>query len=77
MTFRYDTLVLEEAQHARHNGQGRRPSQSMIVRLEKRQGLSWASYDAALKRLEELASARRQTNPLAALHRAVAEANRR
>src|SRR5437870_11707474 len=77
VTFRRDTITLEDAQRARQAGRGRRPSTSAIIRLEKRQGLSWGSYDAALRRLEELSASRSNHDPLAAVRHAVAEANRR
>src|SRR5438093_12648356 len=54
--FRRDTLALEEAEAARREGKGRRPSTSAIARLKKRAALTWGSYDAALRRLEELAA---------------------
>lgn len=77
VTFRQDTTALDEAERARRQGKGRRPSTSAIARLKKRQGLSWQSYDAALRRLEELAARRNgQRNPLEAVRAAVAEANR-
>jgi hypothetical protein len=50
--------ALGEAQRHRREGRGRRPSGAMIARLQKRVGLAWSSYDAALKRLEELAGQR-------------------
>jgi hypothetical protein len=59
--FRSDTLALEAAEKARDEGQGRRPSAQMIARLKKRAALSWGSYDAALRRLEELMAKRTRT----------------
>jgi len=47
--------TLAEAQRQRRVGRGRRPSAAGIARLQKRVGLAWGSYDAALRRLEELA----------------------
>ena len=76
--FRQDTLALEEAENARRKGRGRRPSTQAVARLKRRQGLSWGSYDSALRRLEELMVTRgtRRPDPLAAVREAVAEANR-
>lgn len=76
--FRGDELALEEADHARREGKGRRPSTSAIARLKKRAGLSWGSYDAALKRLEELTkrNEHRGGDPLAAVQAAIDEANK-
>jgi hypothetical protein len=59
--FRADTLALEAAEDARHGGKGRRPSTQAIARLKKRAALSWGSYDAALRRLEELMAKRPRT----------------
>lgn len=53
-TFRQDTQTLHQAQEARQKGHGRRPSATAIARLEKRQGLSWQSYNNALTRLEAM-----------------------
>jgi hypothetical protein len=41
--------------------------------LKRRQGLSWQTYDQALRRLEELAAARPQRNSLADLLRELPE----
>lgn len=46
--------TLANAQRLRKEGKGRRPSPGQIARLQKRAGLAWASYDAALKRLGEI-----------------------
>jgi hypothetical protein len=59
--FRTDTLALESAEKARNEGQGRRPSTQAIARLKKRAALSWGSYDAALRRLEDLMAKRPRT----------------
>lgn len=59
VTFRQDTIALEEAQQARRLGKGRRPSTSLIVRLEKRQWSSSQTYDSALVRLKTEVTARR------------------
>lgn len=76
VTFRRDTEALTDAERARRDGKGRRPGVQTIARLKKRQGLSWASYDAALRRLEVLAGqSTAQSDPLAAVRRAVEEAN--
>lgn len=56
--WRSDKLAQEEAERARQAGRGRRPSVQEIARLKKRAALSWGSYDAALRRLEELAAKR-------------------
>jgi len=76
--FREATAAVKAAQEARANGKGRRPSTAAVERLRRRQGLSWQSYDQAVKRLEEL-SARRAApaDALANVRRAVEEANRR
>lgn len=63
--FRTDTLALEAAEQARRVGQGRRPSTQAIARLKKRAALSWGSYDAALRRLEELMAKRPRTTTFA------------
>lgn len=54
VTFRQATERLREAVQARETGRGRRPNAAAIRTLEKRQGLAQSSYDAALRRLEEL-----------------------
>lgn len=56
--WRSDTVAVEEAERARRNGKGRRPSVQAVARLKKRAGLSWGSYDAALRRLEGMAADR-------------------
>jgi hypothetical protein len=63
--FKTDTLALEAAEHARRDGHGRRPSTQAIARLKKRTALSWGSYDAALRRLEELVAKRPRTTTFA------------
>jgi hypothetical protein len=74
---RLDTITLERAQRERETGKGRRPSAAAIRALEKRQGLSWQSYDSALKRLQELAPPKGPRALTDAVKQAVAEANRR
>jgi len=75
--FRTDTLALESAEQERREGKGRRPSTSAVARLKKRAGLSWGSYDAALRRLELLAGPNGHgADPLADVQRAVEAANR-
>lgn len=59
--YRTDVLSLEVAETARADGHGRRPSVQAIARLKKRAALSWGSYDAALRRLEELMAKRPRT----------------
>jgi hypothetical protein len=54
VTYRQATKRLTEATSDRETGRGRRPSAAAIRALEKRQGLAQGSYDAALRRLEEL-----------------------
>lgn len=56
--YRSDTFALEQAETARLEGKGRRPSNQAIARLKKRAALSWGSYDAALRRLEDLMAKR-------------------
>ena len=52
--FRSASEALQDAQRQRQVGKGRRPNQLAINRLQKRAGLCWQSYDAALQRLEDL-----------------------
>lgn len=54
------TGELRQAQEARQRGKGRRPTASRIASLRKRQGLSWQSYDQAVRRLEELVAPKRR-----------------
>ena len=76
--YKGDTLALECAEQLRQDGKGRRPSSQAIARLKKRAALSWGSYDASLRRLEELTARQsRHVNPLDAVRRAVEEANGR
>ena len=70
VTFKRDTEALVDAERARHAGKGRRPSNQAIARLKKRQGLSWGSYDAALRRLQEMAASRPRTTRFADAARA-------
>lgn len=72
VTFRQDTVALDDAVRARQQGRGRRPSASAITRLEKRQGLSWHSYDRALQRLEQLTG--RQAGAGSSSHEAALQA---
>ena len=62
--FQTSTQLLEETERARAEGKGRRPSAARLSHLKKRQGLAWQTYDAAVRRLEELCS-RRVTSPVA------------
>jgi hypothetical protein len=64
--FQKATRGLKAAEEARRDGKGRRPNAAAVERLKRRQGLSWQSYDQAVRRLEELAVPR-QTRPMAAL----------
>jgi len=48
--------TLAEAERQRANGRGRRPSAARINQLQKRKGLEWQDYNAALTRLEMLAA---------------------
>ena len=52
--FQTATAAVQRAQDARTNGKGRRPTAAAVERLKRRQGLSWQSYDSAMRRLEEL-----------------------
>ena len=65
--WRSDVRAEEEADRARREGKGRRPSAAVLARLKKRAGLSWQSYDGSLRRLEELAGRKPAQTPLAAL----------
>ena len=65
--YRSASEALHEAQQQRERGKGRRPNQTMIARLQKRQGLAWESYDRALQRLQGLAANQRSHDPLAEL----------
>jgi len=53
------TAELRTAQAKRATGKGRKPSTARITSLRKRHGLAWASYDSALRRLQELTRAPR------------------
>jgi hypothetical protein len=75
--WRCATRGLDEAAQLRATGRGRRPSDRAVERLRRRQGLEWSKYEAALRRLDEIAGKRAvEPDPLAAVRRAVAEANR-
>ena len=63
LAFQSDSKARQRAELARTLGKGRRPTVAAIERLKRREGLSWGSYDQAMKRLEELAKAPRRTNP--------------
>lgn len=63
--YRSDVFALEVAETARQDGQGRRPSVQAIARLKKRAALSWGSYDASLRRLEDLMAKRPRTTTFA------------
>jgi hypothetical protein len=58
-SFAQATMELGELEGKRRNGRGRRPSVQAVERLRKRQGVAFQSYDAALRRLEELAGSRK------------------
>jgi hypothetical protein len=58
-SFTQATMDLAELEAKRRQGRGRRPSVQAIERLRKRQGVAFQSYDAALRRLEELAATRK------------------
>jgi hypothetical protein len=77
--FQKATRALKTAEETRMKGKGRRPNAGAVERLKRRQGLSWQSYDQSIRRLEELTSGRRSApgDPLAAVRRAVEEANGR
>ena len=53
--FQTAAALVRRTQDARSTGRGRRPSAREIERAKRRMGLSWQSYDSALRRLEELA----------------------
>ncbi len=59
--------ALALARQQRDRGRGRRPSAGGISRLQRRQGLSWATYDQALRRLQALAQNGHAADPVAAL----------
>jgi hypothetical protein len=63
-SFAQSTMELAELEAKRRAGRGRRPSVQAIERLRKRQGVAFQSYDAALRRLEELAGRRGHGDPL-------------
>ena len=76
--FQKATRALKTAEETRAKGKGRRPNAAALERLKRRQGLSWQSYDQAIRRLEELKSpGNGNGDPLAAVQRAVEDANRR
>lgn len=51
-------VAVTRATRLRDGGRGRRPSVQALERLRRRQGLSWGTFDGALRRLEELAASR-------------------
>ena len=61
---------LAEARRRRETLKTHRPSESMILRLEKRAGLADESYSRAVDRVRELAGARRSATPDELLARA-------
>ena len=50
---------LAHVETKRRHGRGRRPNVAAIEKLRRRQGIAFQSWDAALKRLEELAESGR------------------
>jgi hypothetical protein len=54
--WRESTEAVARGQWLRQKGKGRRPSVAQIERLKRRQGLAWISYDAALRRFQEMIS---------------------
>jgi hypothetical protein len=48
-------IELEDLEHKRTTGRGRRPNASAIERLRRRAGLEWKAYEGALGRLASLA----------------------
>jgi hypothetical protein len=54
--FQSETRSVKQAEDARMNGKGRRPSDRDIARLKKRQGLSWQSYEKAIVKIEAWAA---------------------
>lgn len=67
--YRQATERLADATRTRQEGRGRRPNLATIRALEKRVGLAQSSYDAALRRLEELSAKRPPLSPMAAFAR--------
>jgi len=63
LEFQSNTADLQRLQEARARGRGRRPTAAAVERMRRRQGLSWGSYESALRRLEELAPHRRGDGP--------------
>jgi hypothetical protein len=53
-----DLRALRDAEQAREEGRGRRPSAGLIRQLAKREALSDQGYSRAVERLAELAPAR-------------------
>jgi hypothetical protein len=71
------TRALVTARRARERESGRRPSVRDVERLARRQGIDTDAYAAALARLQAIAPTRNgHEDPVAAVQRAVAEANR-
>jgi hypothetical protein len=68
-SFAQATMELGDLEAKRRTGRGRRPSVQAVERLRKRQGVAFQSYDAALKRLEELAVSHRTPTLAEAIRR--------
>ena len=56
--------TLNEARCKREKGRGRCPSEQTIIRLQKRHGLAWDTYNRALHSLKEMASNGHRRPPL-------------
>ncbi len=56
--------TLGTARYRREVGRGRRPSEQAIIRLQKRHGLAWETYNRALHSLKEMASNGHRRGPL-------------
>lgn len=54
LDFQAVSAAVRQAQGKRARGKGRRPAAAAVERLKRRQGLSWQTYDSAMRRLEEL-----------------------
>lgn len=54
---------LDAARSERERGRGRRPGPGAIRSLQRRAGLAWMSYNAALERLETMTTANRRPGP--------------
>jgi hypothetical protein len=51
---------MEEAEHTRETGKGRRPNAMLVRSLKKRAGLARQSYEVARRSLEAMAAGRPQ-----------------